>query len=194
MRIRDRWSGSGQPPSLEDNAVALAYICWQVALSGAKNLHEQTFDYQHDPQRIAVIQEYLVFLAHSCDRLASESMSVAEREVFIARLASECARHLQRNSEEVLGSGDYSSPFIDTFNAGNLTYAQCAFRDGEPGYALLRTFASKIQSLMGQDQKNRWVLDQIIDIDSRESFDQVKRSMHNILNTSARNNHRPDRA
>ena len=193
MRIRDRWSQRGQPPSLEDNAVALAYICWQVALSGAKNLHEQTFDYQHDSQRVAVIQEYLVFLAHSCDRLASELMSAGEREVFMARLASECARHLQRNSEEVLGAGDYSSPFIDIFNAHNLAYAQCAFQDGEPGYALLRTFASNIQALMGQDQKNRWVIDQVIDIDSRESFQQVKRSMHNILDTSARGHGRPDR-
>ncbi len=192
MRIRDRWSKQGRTPSLEDNAVALAYVCWQVALSSTKNLHEQAFDYRHDQQRVAVIQEYLAFLVHSCDRLASESMISGERKVFLGRLAGECARHLQRNTEDVLGPGNYSSPFIDIINARNRVYAQCTFERGEPGYALLRAFGDQIQQLMGQDQTNRWVIDQIIDIDSQESFAQIKRSMQNILDTATRTNQTPN--
>jgi hypothetical protein len=192
MRIRDRWSKQGRTPSLEDNAVALAYVCWQVALSSTKNLHEQAFDYRHDQQRVAVIQEYLAFLVHSCDRLASESMTSGERKVFLDRLAGECARHLQRNTEDVLGPGNYSSPFIDIINARNRAYAQCTFERGEPGYALLRAFGDQIQQLMGQDQTNRWVIDQIIDIDSQESFAQIKRSMQNILDTATRTNQTPN--
>ena len=192
MRIRDRWSKRGPPPSLEDSAVALAYVCWQVALSSTKNLHEQAFDYQHDQQRVAVIQEYLAFLVHSCDRLASESMTSGERKVFLDRLAGECARHLQRNTEDVLGPGNYSSPFIDIINARNRVYAQCTFERGEPGYALRRAFGNQIQQLMGQDQTNRWVIDQVIDIDSQESFAQIKRSMQNILDTATRTNQTPN--
>jgi len=192
MRIRDRWSKQGRTPSLEDNAVALAYICWQVALSSTKNLHEQAFDYRHDQQRVAVIQEYLAFLVHSCDRLASESMTSGERKVFLDRLAGECARHLQRNTEDVLGPGNYSSPFIDIINARNRAYAQCTFERGEPGYALRRAFGNQIQQLMGQDQTNRWVIDQVIDIDSQESFAQIKRSMQNILDTATRTNQTPN--
>jgi hypothetical protein len=192
MRIRDRWSKQGRAPSLEDNAVALAYVCWQVALSSTKNLHEQAFDYRHDQQRVAVIQEYLAFLVHSCDRLASESMTSGERKVFLDRLAGECARHLQRNTEDVLGPGNYSSPFIDIINARNRVYAQCTFERGEPGYALLRAFGDQIQQLMGQDQTNRWVIDQVIDIDSQESFAQIKRSMQNILDTATRTNQTPN--
>jgi hypothetical protein len=192
MRIRDRWSKQGHTPSLEDNAVALAYICWQVALSSTKNLHEQAFDYRHDQQRVAVIQEYLAFLVHSCDRLASESMTSGERKVFLDRLAGECARHLQRNTEDVLGPGNYSSPFIDIINARNRAYAQCTFERGEPGYALRRAFGDQIQQLMGQDQTNRWVIDQVIDIDSQESFAQIKRSMQNILDTATRTNQTPN--
>tara|TARA_B100001964_G_C14049851_1_gene516508 strand:- start:168 stop:785 length:618 start_codon:yes stop_codon:yes gene_type:complete len=192
MRIRDRWSKQGRTPSLEDNAVALAYVCWQVALSSTKNLHEQAFDYRHDQQRVAVIQEYLAFLVHSCDRLASESMTSGERKVFLDRLAGECARHLQRNTEDVLGPGNYSSPFIDIINARNRVYAQCTFERGEPGYALLRAFGDQIQQLMGQDQTNRWVIDQVIDIDSQESFAQIKRSMQNILDTATRTNQTPN--
>ncbi|SVB18718.1 uncharacterized protein METZ01_LOCUS171572, partial [marine metagenome] len=172
--------------------VALAYVCWQVALSSTKNLHEQAFDYQHDQQRVAVIQEYLAFLVHSCDRLASESMTSGERKVFLGRLAEECARHLQRNTEDVLGSGNYSSPFIDIINARNRAYAQCTFKRGEPGYTLLRAFGDQIQQLMGQDQTNRWVIDQVIDIDSQESFAQIKRSMQNILDTATRANQTPN--
>jgi hypothetical protein len=45
---------------------------------------------------------------------------------------------------------------------------------------------------MGQDQTNRWVIDQIIDIDSQESFAQIKRSMQNILDTATRTNQTPN--
>ena len=64
MRIRDRWPAREHSVSIEENAGALAYVCWQVALDGTKQLHAQKFDYHDDAQRVAVISEYLVFLIH----------------------------------------------------------------------------------------------------------------------------------
>ncbi len=97
-RIRSKWQrNKGKPASLEDNATALAYIIWQLALAVAKNLHAEDFVYDSDDQRVAVIVEYLAFLVHVSDRFANESMDNEARERFIGSLGSGVARHLQRN-------------------------------------------------------------------------------------------------
>ena len=61
-RIRDRWRNPGKQNSIEDSATALGYICWQLALTSARNLHAEDFIYEDDHQRVGVIQEYLAFL------------------------------------------------------------------------------------------------------------------------------------
>ncbi|MDP6767067.1 MAG: hypothetical protein QF414_00060, partial [Arenicellales bacterium] len=51
--------------------------------------------------------------------------------------------------------------------------------------SLLRAFGAQIQQLMGNDQTNRWVMDQITEIDARNAVDQVQKSIRNILGSSA---------
>ena len=171
--------------SIEENAGALAYVCWQVALDGTKQLHAQEFNYHDDAQRVAVISEYLVFLIHICDRISSTRLQPGDREHFIIELTQSCAGHLHRNAEEVLGPGDYTESFIDTFNVRSKDFSQCKYGKDGPGYSLLRTFGAQIQQLMGYDQTNRWVMDQITEIDARNAVDQVQKSIRNILGSSA---------
>ena len=185
MRIRDRWPAREQSVSIEENAGALAYVCWQVALDGTKQLHAQEFNYRDDSQRVAVIIEYLVFLIHICDRISSTHLQPEDRESFIIKLTQFCAGHLHRNAEEVLGPGDYTEGFIDTFNNRSKEFSQCKYEKAGPGYSLLRTFGAKIQQLMGYDQTNRWIMDQITEIDARNAVDQVQKSIQNILGSSA---------
>ncbi|HCK75535.1 MAG TPA: hypothetical protein DHW07_00140, partial [Gammaproteobacteria bacterium] len=157
-RIRDRWRNPGQPESAEKNGQALGYVCWQLALTAARNLHVENFIYQDDVQRVAVIREYLVFLVHAADRLAFDSLAEHDRATFVAALAHACAGQFHRNAAEVLGSGDYRVQFIDTLNRRNGHYGACSFSDGVPGYALLRAFSDHIQEVMGSNQTNRWVM------------------------------------
>ena len=185
MRIRDRWPAREHSVSIKENAGALAYVCWQVALDGTKQLHAQEFNYHDDAQRVAVISEYLVFLIHICDRISSTRLQPGDREHFIIELTQSCAGHLHRNAEEVLGPGDYTSSFIDTFNVRSKDFSQCKYGKDGPGYSLLRTFGAQIQQLMGYDQTNRWVMDQITEIDARNAVDQVQKSIRNILGSSA---------
>ncbi|HJM03307.1 MAG TPA: hypothetical protein QF617_10965, partial [Arenicellales bacterium] len=97
MRIRDRWPAREHSVSIEENAGALAYVCWQVALDGTKQLHEQKFNYRDDAQRVAVISEYLIFLIHICDRVCATQLQPGERERFVITLTRLCAGHLHRN-------------------------------------------------------------------------------------------------
>ena len=185
MRIRDRWPAREHSVSIEENAGALAYVCWQVALDGTKQLHAQEFNYHDDAQLVAFISEYLVFLIHICDRISSTRLQPGDREHFIIELTQSCAGHLHRNAEEVFGPGDYTEAFIDTFNVRSKDFSQCKYGKDGPGYSLLRTFGAQIQQLMGYDQTNRWVMDQITEIDARNAVDQVQKSIRNILGSSA---------
>ena len=185
MRIRDRWPARDNSVSTEENAGALAYVCWQVALDGTKQLHAQKFDYRDDAQRVAVISEYLVFLIHICDRICATQLQPDEREIFVIKLTRVCAGHLQRNAEEILGPGDYTDAFIDTFNARSKDFSQCKYVNGGPGYSLLRAFGAQIQQLMGNSQTNRWVMDQVTEISAQNAVDQVQKSIRNILGSSA---------
>ena len=96
-----------------------------------------------------------------------------------------CIRDSHRNAEQVLGPGDYTETFIDTFNARSKDFSQCKYEKGGPGYSLLRAFAAQIQQLMGNDQTNRWVMDQITEINAQNAVDQVQKSIRNILGSSA---------
>lgn len=182
-RIRDQWQDPTRQASTEDNALALAYVCWQLALTSARNLHAEDFVYQDDTQRVTVIREYLVFLVHTADRLAFELLDEAQRALFMSSLAAGCARHLQRNTEEILGIKDYVEQFIDTLNQRNSEYGQCVFANGAPGYSLLRAFGERIQIVMGRDQTNRWVIDQVMDIDGPEAVAQLGRSLQKLCAT-----------
>ena len=185
MRIRDRWPARENSVSIEENAGALAYVCWQVALDGTKQLHEQKFNYRDDVQRVAVISEYLVFLIHICDRVCATQLQPDERKIFVIKLTRVCAGHLHRNAEEILGPGDYTDAFIDTFNARSKDFSQCKYVNGGPGYSLLRAFGAQIQQLMGNSQTNRWVMDQVTEISAQNAVDQVQKSIRNILGSSA---------
>ena len=177
-RIRDRWRNPEQQQSAEKNGEALGYVCWQLALTAARNLHAEDFVYQDDVQRVAVIREYLIFLVHAADRLAFDTLEEADRAAFVPALALACAGQFQRN--EVLGSGDYRTQFIEALNRRNGHYGECSFGDGLPGYALLRAFSDHIQAIMGNDQTNRWVMDQVMDIDGPDVVRQLAKSMSNL--------------
>ncbi|MEA3292446.1 MAG: hypothetical protein U9Q71_09135 [Pseudomonadota bacterium] len=180
LRIRDKWNNR-RNATLEENANVLAYNIWQLALAGAKNLHAEEFDYTNDKQRVGVIREYLMFLVHIADRLAYPRLNDEERGRFVTRLAQDTARQLQRNQEQVMGSGDYKSPYIDDLNTRMATYAKGSFDGDKLGYSLLRNFGEKVQAVMGSDQTNRWVIDQVMEIDALDAVENTAKTLNNLL-------------
>ncbi len=185
MRIRNKWRRDRHKPvSLEDNAVALAYIIWQIALTAAKNLHAQDFIYDSDEQRIRVIAEYLWFLVHIADRFAHNTMDDESRERFVTTLSRNVARHLQRNKADIMGPGDYGSAFISILNQRLAEYSETSFPDNRPGYVLLRCFGEKVLTIMGSSQVNKWVIDQVMDIDAPDAIDQLDQAMRNLFGSA----------
>jgi hypothetical protein len=188
-RIKDRWHNSTpenpdrdvtDEKSGEDQASALAYIIWRKALNGAINLHAEDFHYSSDQQRIGVISELLAFQIQHVDRLAAGFTDQQERTSLITSLCGKVAEQMQDNLTDIAGPGNYKPPFIALLNQRFADYADFKYSDERPGYAALRYLGHQVLDLMGEDQVNRWVIDQIVEIDAPELVDQVTRSTNRL--------------
>ncbi|MEM7256033.1 MAG: hypothetical protein AAF404_01460 [Pseudomonadota bacterium] len=193
-RIRDRWHNStpdqhsrdviGEKSS-GDQASALAFILWRHALNGAINLHAEDFRYDSDQQRIGVIGELLAFQIQHVDRLTYAFIDQHARAQLITQLCHKVSAHMQDNLTDIAGPGNYVPPFLELLNARFSDYAGFSYNDDEPGYKTLRYLGRQVLEIMGHDQENRWVIDQIIEIDAPDIAEQVTRSTHRLYGNSA---------
>lgn len=181
LRIKSHWWNEEATRSLAEIATALAANAWRISLDKAINLHCERFVYRDDPQRLAVIQEYLIFLVQIGDRMAHDRLADTERRTLITRFAAKVAEHLQDNSQELLGPGDYGRGFIKRLNQRSAEYAAFQLGDDGPSYAFLRHLGFEIQSLMGHEEDNRWVIDQVMDKDGYEAYRRFSRAFGDLL-------------
>jgi len=181
LRIKSRWSNEEGERSLPEIAGALAYIAWRIAMDKAITLHCERFVYHDDVQRLSVIQEYLFFLIQIADRLAADRLENEERRQLITTLALKLIEHLQDNSQELLGPGDYGSPFIERLNVRSGDYADYHLAADGPSYPFLRHLGFEIQTLMGEEAENRWVIDQVMDKDGLEASQNFARAFGNLF-------------
>lgn len=189
-RIKDRWHNSTPDESerdivsektTDDQASALAYILWRLALNGAINLHAEDFRYDSDQQRIGVISELLAFQVQHVDRMTYDFVDAVSRQNLIIRLCEKVADQMQDNLSDIAGPGNYKPPFIALLNERFSVYADFDYKDDRPGYRAHRYLGHQILELMGEDQENRWVIDQIVEIDAPDLVDQVTRSTNRLF-------------
>lgn len=181
LRIKSHWWNDEAARTPPEIAGALAYIAWRVAVEKAINLHCERFVYESDRQRMGVIQEYLVFLIQIADRLAHERMDDEDRRTLITEFAKKVIEHVQDNSQDLFGPGDFGSTFIELLNTRSAEYAEFTLADDGPSYPFLRHLGFEIQNLMGREEENRWVIDQVMDKDGWEAYQQLARAFANLL-------------
>jgi hypothetical protein len=185
IRIKDKWHRSQRnrpsAKSLQDSAGALAFIGWRVALDRAQDLNREGFRYDSDIERVGVMSEFVAFEIQVADRLAYEFLEDDDREVFINALGQRFADHMQDNLSDLDGPRNYRDAFITILNERLAGYATLTFEDGEPGFDFLRFFGAKVLEVLGDDQTNRWVLDQIVAVEGPEVAEKIKKSVFNLL-------------
>lgn len=181
LRIKSHWQNEEQERSLSEIASALAFIAWRLAMEKAINLHCERFVYRSDEQRLLVIQEYLAFLIQIADRLSHRFQNSEDRRILITEFAKKTFEHIQDNSQDLIGPGDYGSRFIVRLNARSAEYAEFQFDDDGPSYAFLRHLGSEIQSLMGDAAENRWVIDQVMDCDGWDACKKFTRAFNDLF-------------
>jgi hypothetical protein len=181
LRIKSHWHQDDADRSLTDIAGAIAFIAWRIAKDKAINLHGERFVYGGDEQRLAVIREYLYFQVQVVDRMAHAMLDDRDRRTLIVTLARKLAGHMQENSQDLLGRGDYGTPFIEGLNARGAEYSTVGFTDEGPSYPFLRLLGHEIQSVMGEDEQNRWVIDQVMDKDGWDVYKQLSRAVRDLF-------------
>ena len=181
IRIKSHWNNEDQDHGLPEIASALAFIAWRIGMDKAINLHCVRFVYTDDAQRLAVIQEYLVFLIQVADRKAHAMLDDEDRRTLVTSFAKKVIEHVQDNAQELLGPGDYGRGFVERLNARSGEYAGFQFDEQGPSYAFLRYLGFEIQALMGEGQDNRWVIDQVMDKDGWDAYKQFARAFDDLF-------------
>jgi hypothetical protein len=88
---------------------------------------------------------------------------------------------MQENMEDIVGPGNYRPPFIAMLNERLADYSGLSFENGEPGFDFVRYFGDRILKVMGENQTNRWVFDQITQIEAPEIAEKLSRSLGNLF-------------
>ncbi len=171
--------------NISDQASAIAYIAWRQALNCAINLHAEDFRYDNDQQRIAVITEMLAFQIQHADRLCYSFLTDAERQALIVELCAKVADQVQDNLCDIAGPGNYKPPFIKLLNERFAQYADFEYKEHEPGFECVRFFGYNVLQVLGEDNTNRWVIDQIIAIEAPDLGGQITRSITRLFGREA---------
>ncbi|MEW8192125.1 MAG: hypothetical protein AB2793_00325 [Candidatus Thiodiazotropha sp.] len=182
IRIKSQWHDEDTSRSAEELGGAIAFIAWRLALDKAITLHGRNFVYENDEQRLAVIAEYLCFEAQICDRLIHGMADNESRVAIITALVMKMAEHFQDNASDLLGAGDHGNGFIERYNQRSGEYADFNFDRQGPSYPFLRHLGFEIQQVMGnREHENRWVIDQVMDVDAPEIYKQLARAVRNLF-------------
>jgi hypothetical protein len=183
VRVKSRWHQDGGERSPEEIASAAAFICWRLALDKAINLHGKDFVYRDDDQRLDVIVEYLIFMLQLVDRQAEQrfGLDVDQRRALINAMARKLAQHVQDNSSDLLGPGEYRNDFVRRINERGAEYAEFNYGEDGPSYPFLRHLGHEIQQVMGVAGENRWVIDQVMDVDGPELEKALRKALGDLF-------------
>jgi len=183
MRMRTKWHDKERSVSVDEKANTMAFISWRIAAALVLNLENENFQTDTHKQRLDVIREALAFLVSVTDRLVAEQMSAEERQEFVAKYAIKLSKTFQENCEDLLGRNiDYKKDFIDTLNQRLNAYAECSWDDEKdmPGFQYKRDFGDYISAEMGA-RDNKWITDQIIEIEVPEMLENLKKSKYEMV-------------
>lgn len=181
MRIKSRWSKRGKTHTVEEIAGAVAFIIWRIAGNCLLSLENNDFQTDTHGDRLRIISEFLIFTIHMVDRMTIENFDENERVRFITELVTKSSKHLEDNKRDLVGAGEYRSDFVELLNERINDYSEFSFDDKEgPSFPMKRFFGDKMALVMG-DKNNKWVADQIIEIEVRDIMNHLRKSVPNLF-------------
>jgi len=180
--IKTRWRKKG-PRSLAERAGVIGANVWKLALEFFKHMEKDGFRFGSDRLVTNVLTEFIAFLVQLVDRKVYGRLSEADRAALVAEVVRHLAATMENNQLDLFGPGGYRKPFIDAMNARFGEYAELEYRDGEPGYACVRFFASRVSDAMAEGD-NRWVIEQVMDVEAPEMVRLVKQLVEQTVETT----------
>ena len=77
-----------------------------------------------------------------------------------------------------------SGGFIDKLNQRICLYADMPGRGNRPGYEMLCLLGTEVQEIMGLSQTNKWIQQQVIDIDGPDTVDRLHQVLSGLLDSA----------
>jgi hypothetical protein len=182
--IKTRWRKKG-PRSLAERAGVIGANVWKLALEFFRHMEKEGFRFGSDRLVTNVLTEFVAFLVQLVDRTVYGRLAEADRAALVAAVVRHLAATMENNQLDLFGPGEYRKPFIDALNARFAEYAEFEYRDGEPGYACLRFFASRVAEWMAEGD-NRWVIEQMMDVEAPEMVRLVKKLLEQTVQAAPR--------
>lgn len=176
IRLKTQWNRQTREISLADTVSVLAFNAWKIGMQALLEIENQNFQIDTQLQRMAIMEEIMAFLVHILDRIAYTELEEADRQQLIHHFALKLADHIQDNTRDFAGQGDYRNPFINKLNIRLVDYAETSWDQTVqlPGFSMSLSFGQHIAASLGpRDQQ--WALDYIQRTLLPEMLDPYKR-------------------
>lgn len=189
VRLKAKWhrsrrdrnkAGSAREKTTAELAGVLAFNIWKISHEIFRRMEKEGFRFLHDEQVTVTITEFIAFLVHVVDRQIQGFWTDDKRQEFINALAHQLTTNMVENQTELLGPGDYYDPMIQTLNSRFDEYADCEFKEDGPSFEARRFLALKISETLAETD-NRWVIEQVMDIEVPYALDMVMRLARDSL-------------
>jgi hypothetical protein len=179
---KTRWRKKGAR-TLAERAGVIGANVWKISLEIFKHMEKEGFRFGSDRLVTDVLAEHIAFLVQLVDRAVYGKLSEADRATLIGEVARHLAATMENNQLDLFGPGEYRKPFLDLLNARFEAYAGFEYPGGEPGFPCLRFFAAKVDDAMASSD-NKWVVEQIMDIEAPEMVRLIKKLVDQTVNTA----------
>jgi hypothetical protein len=190
LRVKSQWFKPEQAKSPAENAGAMAFIAWRLALHILKRMREAGFDIDAGPAYFEFVRELLVFLLAGTDRLAYARLAPEARAEFLGALVRRSAEILRDNEADLLGSADDGSRFVEQFNELVGHYAEFGWSEDEgPDLGFARYLGSRLEAVLPAKDR-RWVGDQVIAVEAPEAAATLRRAIDGLFSTAPRRTRR----
>jgi hypothetical protein len=181
LRIKNKWQDKNKERTAEDTAGVVAFNLWKIASANVLNLENEGFQTDSQSQRVDVIEELLAFYVSLVDRMAADKdYDEDKRRQLIVALAMNLAKTVKDNRIDFDGEGEHSRVFVELLNERMSEYAGFSYSDGEPGFQLRRRVGEHVQAVMGE-KDNKWVPDQVMDIEIPDAMKVFKRVVRGLV-------------
>ena len=190
VRLKTKWHrskrsernrrGSSAPKKLEDLSSVIGINIWKLAKEAFLRMEKEGFRFREDQQAIGFISEFVIYQLHITDRMIYGLVSEDERISFINATAKYLTQSVADNQADLFGAGDYEEPFIALMNDRLANYAECGFKDNQPGYDFTRYLARNVADIMSATDE-KWVVEQVMDIEAPAVVEKITHVVTDVL-------------
>jgi len=185
MRVNRRWNQDSRPRSIEQMSNAVAGAIWKLSAQVVLNLENENFETATQGQRLDIMDELIIFLAHMVDRQIFAQTGTGNRDQFVSVLVKDLARMLEESRNEVEQPGDHRTCFIEKTNSRTAEYCEYKFSsESGASFAMRCLLGRHVMEVMGE-RDSKWIPDYIIGREAPEIETSLRRTVAGLVKFEA---------